>query len=54
MSFPDECDNLRLAVIRATAALRGLADWLQEGVDRELATRPDMAELNIQLDSYYG
>ncbi|MEU8590413.1 hypothetical protein AB0C59_25935 [Streptomyces sp. NPDC048664] len=38
----------------ATRSMRRLADLLTEAETRQLAEHPDLAELNIQLESFYG
>ncbi|WP_148001764.1 hypothetical protein [Streptomyces sp. adm13(2018)] len=53
--------KLIAAVHEASAAFVGLAKAMREAhahIDasaaREVATHPDLAELNVQLDGYYG
>lgn len=45
--------RLSAAMADATAAMRRFAESFQEGIDHDLATHPDLAELNIQMDSFY-
>jgi hypothetical protein len=46
--------EMAAAAIQANAALRGLGAALKAHFDLELAEHPDMAELNVQLDGFYG
>jgi len=39
---------------RATRSMRRLVDLLTEAEVREIAEHPDLAELNVQLDGFYG
>ncbi|WP_145503109.1 hypothetical protein [Streptomyces sp. CFMR 7] len=44
-----------LAVMVTTAAsLRALGRLMAEAETREVASHPDLAELNLQLDGFYG
>ena len=38
----------------ATRSMRRLAELLTEAEVQQLAEHPDLAELNVQLDGYYG
>lgn len=38
----------------ATRSMRRFADLLTEAEVQQLAEHPDLAELNVQLDGYYG
>jgi hypothetical protein len=38
----------------ATRSMRRLADLLTEAEVRDLAEHPDLAELSVQLDGFYG
>lgn len=48
-----KCD-LVVAAISAKASLSGVVAAMQAGYDRDLAEHPDLAELNVQLNSYYA
>lgn len=45
--------DLEARLIEAGSAMRRFVDALQSSVDAEVAGHPDLAELNIQLDSFY-
>jgi hypothetical protein len=45
----DLCAN----AIMATASLRRFAEVMAAGDARDVATHPDLAELNVQCDGYY-
>lgn len=51
-----EAAKLRLAAACADAgeAMHQMADVMQQGYDTDVATHPDLAELNVQLDGFYG
>lgn len=38
----------------ATRSMRRLADAMRAGDARDVAGHPDLAELDVQLDGYYG
>ena len=38
----------------ATRSMRRLAELLTEAEVRQLSEHPDLAELNVQLDGFYG
>lgn len=38
----------------AARSVRRLTESLTEGEARDIAEHPDLAELNVQLDGYYG
>lgn len=42
------------AAARASSALRAFGVAFQTSNDQELAQHPDMAELNVQMDGFYG
>jgi hypothetical protein len=46
--------RMSAAIIEASAAMRGFVAICQAGFDEELAAHPDMAELNVRLDGFYG
>ena len=46
--------NLRQATQGAGRAIEALVSTYQLGIDRELAGHPDIAELNVMLDGFYG
>jgi len=48
--------ELRLAAsaVIASESMTRLAEVMQSASDAELATHPDMAELNVRLDGFYG
>jgi len=46
--------RMRASMVTASAALRGFVSAMQEGYDQELAEHPDLAELNVMMDGYYG
>ena len=50
-----EAAKLRFAAaaVRAGAAMRAFAEAYQDGFDTEVAQHPDLAELNVQMDSFY-
>ncbi|OZE13365.1 hypothetical protein CH249_01890 [Rhodococcus sp. 05-2255-3B1] len=50
-----EAAKLRFAAaaVRASAAMRAFAEAYQDGFDAEVAQHPDLAELNVQMDSFY-
>lgn len=49
----DELDRAAEAGL-ATRSMRRLAELLTEAEVRQLAGHPDLAELNLQLDGFYG
>ncbi|MEV6833786.1 hypothetical protein AB0N17_04565 [Streptomyces sp. NPDC051133] len=49
----DELDRAAEAAL-ATRSMRRLAELLTEAEVRELAEHPDLAELNVQLEGFYG
>lgn len=42
------------AAVLAGRSMRKFADLLTDAEAREVAEHPDLAELNVQLDGYYG
>lgn len=48
-----ELDMAAEAVL-TTRTMRRLAEVLSEAEAREVAEHPDLAELNVQLDGFYG
>ncbi|MFI6986050.1 hypothetical protein ACIBSV_46860 [Embleya sp. NPDC050154] len=46
--------ELAAEVASATASMRECATAIQRSYDAEVAAHPDLAELDVQLDSYYG
>lgn len=46
--------EVEASVIKAGAAMKRLAKAIQVGTDRDVAEHPDLAELNVQLDGFYG
>ncbi|WP_405490433.1 hypothetical protein [Nocardia sp. NBC_00511] len=46
--------RLKASAIEFNASCKSLYDAFQSGVDRNMAEHPDMAELNVMLDGYYG
>ncbi|MBW4813158.1 hypothetical protein [Rhodococcus qingshengii] len=49
-----EALRLSAAMTDTAASMRRFAEAFQDGIDHELATHPDLAELNIQMDSFYA
>ena len=49
----DELDRAAEAAL-ATRSMRRWAEVLTESEIRELAEHPDLAELNVQLEGFYG
>jgi hypothetical protein len=49
----DELDMAAEATL-ASRSMRRLAELLTEAEVRDLAEHPDLAELNVQLDGFYG
>lgn len=49
----DELDRAAEAAL-ASRSMRRLAELLTEAEVRQLAEHPDLAELNVQLEGYYG
>lgn len=49
----DELDKAAEMTL-VSRSMRRLADLLTEAETRELAEHPDLAELNVQLESFYG
>lgn len=49
----DELDRAAEAAL-ASRSMRRLAELLTEAEVRELSEHPDLAELNVQLEGYYG
>lgn len=47
-------DDLLATVTETAASMRKFVAAMQAGFDNEAATHPDLAELNVQLDGYYG
>jgi hypothetical protein len=45
--------RLEATMVEAAASMKAFADGMQECVDHDLATHPDLAELNVQMDSFY-
>ncbi|WP_377271912.1 hypothetical protein [Peterkaempfera sp. SMS 1(5)a] len=42
------------AAARATGGMRRFAAAMAAGEARDVAQHPDLAELNVQMDGYYG
>lgn len=42
------------AVVELGASMRRLAEVMAAGDAHDVATHPDLAELNVQCDGYYG
>jgi len=42
------------AIVELGASMRRLAEVMTAGDARDVATHPDLAELNVQCDGYYG
>jgi hypothetical protein len=47
-------DELNATAIEATAAMRRFIAAFTEAEASEIAEHPDLAELNVQLDGFYG
>jgi hypothetical protein len=47
-------DDLDAAAIEAAASMRRLGEAYAAAEAREVAEHPDLAELNVQLDGFYG
>ena len=46
--------NLNESAQEASVAMQGFADAWQAGIDSDIAHHPDLAELNVQMDGFYG
>lgn len=46
--------RLEAAMIETAAKFRAFTDLYQSGFDDELASHPDLAEVNVMLDGYYA
>lgn len=53
MDAEDGFESIESIAIRAGAAMRAFAEAYQCGFNTEVAEHPDLAELNIQMDSFY-
>lgn len=42
------------ACVKAAASAQALTEAFRRSEAREIATHPDLAELNVQMDGYYG
>lgn len=47
-------EEMFASLVTAGESMRKLAASFQAGVDSEVAEHPDLAELNVRLDGYYG
>ncbi|MGW6946209.1 hypothetical protein ACWGHD_04700 [Streptomyces xanthophaeus] len=47
-------DELLATMTETAAVMQKFVAMVQAGFDAETATHPDLAELNVQLDGYYG
>jgi hypothetical protein len=47
-------DELNATALAATRPMRHFVEAFRAAEAREVAEHPDLAELNVQLDSYYG
>lgn len=47
-------DDLLATVTETAIEMRKFCAAMQAGFDAEAAAHPDLAELNVQLDGYYG
>ncbi len=47
-------DDLNAAAIEAAASMQRFVEAYAAAEVREVAEHPDLAELNVQLDGYYG
>lgn len=47
-------DEMVAKVIEAGTAMRQFAEAWRDAEAREVAEHPDLAELNVQLDGFYG
>ncbi|HTE57068.1 MAG TPA: hypothetical protein VK698_39715 [Kofleriaceae bacterium] len=47
-------EDMAAEMVKATKPMRNFAAIMQGGFDRDLGMHPDLAELNVQLDGYYG
>jgi aminoglycoside phosphotransferase (APT) family kinase protein len=45
--------RLEASMVEAAASMRAFVDGWQACMDHDLATHPDMAELNVQMDAWY-
>lgn len=52
--LPAQLQNMATAAVKMGAAARAVADRIREVEAPELATHPDLAELDGQLDALYG
>lgn len=46
--------DLAATAVLATRSMRRFADAMNNSVQQEVAAHPDLAELNVQMDGYYG
>lgn len=46
--------RMEAAMIGTAAKFRAFTDAYQSGFDDELASHPDLAEVNVMLDGYYA
>jgi hypothetical protein len=54
MADNQESRDLGSAAANAAAALNEFAETIRDSEQRDVAGHPDLAELNAQLDGYYG
>lgn len=47
-------EEMFATMVTTGESMRQLASAFQAGFDRDMAEHPDLAELNVRLDGYYG
>lgn len=47
-------DELEDAMVHTAAAMGNFAAAWQLGINRDIALHPDLAELNVIMDGFYG
>ena len=47
-------DDLNATSLETARSMRALSTAMADGDARDVAAHPDLAELNVQLDGYYG
>ncbi|MCG0065017.1 hypothetical protein L0F81_17230 [Streptomyces tricolor] len=54
MSESVDPSELGDSIRKATQAMQQLTDTFNAGVAQDVAEHPDLAELNVQMDGFYG
>ncbi|MFD8866023.1 hypothetical protein ACFV1F_16885 [Streptomyces sp. NPDC059590] len=47
-------EDMCASAAKAAGAMHRFAEAMQASADHEVAIHPDLAELNVRLDGYYG